>query len=279
MPRDRPRWAMFTRPVTKSGRSRTMDANSSMTMTSRGSGRAPPLVHEQLVVLDVFGAGRGQGVLAPGQLSRQRGQRPFDLVRVEVGHHADGVRQLHAVRERAAALVVDEDERHLIGPVGDRERGDDRLQQLGLPRPGGARDQRMRPVLPQVDAERPVIRLAHDGEGRPAAAPPASRDHRRRGRLDIEHVQEPSRIGQHRRLIAIADIPHRRDRPRQRQAPARKGSVGADLADDVGQRLLHAQPARFGHDDGLAFGGQQPLVGYPGTPRAPRRPGRRAGAG
>ena len=40
MPSDRPRWAMFTSPVTKSGRSRLIAANSSMTMTSRGSGRA-----------------------------------------------------------------------------------------------------------------------------------------------------------------------------------------------------------------------------------------------
>ncbi len=36
MPSDRPRWAMLTMPVTKSGSSRTIEANSSMTMTSRG---------------------------------------------------------------------------------------------------------------------------------------------------------------------------------------------------------------------------------------------------
>jgi len=38
MPSERPRWAMLTRPATKSGRSRTMEANSSMTISSRGSG-------------------------------------------------------------------------------------------------------------------------------------------------------------------------------------------------------------------------------------------------
>jgi len=36
MPSERPRWAMLTRPVTKSGSSATMLANSSMTSTSRG---------------------------------------------------------------------------------------------------------------------------------------------------------------------------------------------------------------------------------------------------
>lgn len=35
MPRERPRWAMLTSPETKSGSSRTIDANSSMTRTSR----------------------------------------------------------------------------------------------------------------------------------------------------------------------------------------------------------------------------------------------------
>ena len=36
MPSERPRWAMLTRPVTKSGRSRTIEANSSMTMQQPG---------------------------------------------------------------------------------------------------------------------------------------------------------------------------------------------------------------------------------------------------
>ena len=38
-PSERPRWAMPTSPVTKSGRSRASEANSSITITSRGSGR------------------------------------------------------------------------------------------------------------------------------------------------------------------------------------------------------------------------------------------------
>jgi hypothetical protein len=40
-PRERPRWAMPTSPVTKSGSSATSEANSSMISTSRGSGPSP----------------------------------------------------------------------------------------------------------------------------------------------------------------------------------------------------------------------------------------------
>ena len=40
MPSDRPRWATLTRPVTKSGSSRAIEANSSITMSSRGMGSA-----------------------------------------------------------------------------------------------------------------------------------------------------------------------------------------------------------------------------------------------
>jgi hypothetical protein len=41
MPSERPRWAMLTRPVTKSGSSRAIEANSSMTISRRGSLRLP----------------------------------------------------------------------------------------------------------------------------------------------------------------------------------------------------------------------------------------------
>ena len=155
--------------------------------------RSPP-VDEELVGLDVLGAGRGEDVLAPGQLGRQRYQRPLDLVRVQVGDHADGVRQPRALGERAAALVVDEHERHLVGPVRDGERGDDRLQQLRLPGAGRSRDQRVRPVLADVDAERPVVGLADDCQRGPAAAPPAARDPGGGRRLHPQHVQQPGGV-------------------------------------------------------------------------------------
>src|SRR6266508_3749841 len=75
-PRERPRWAMPLHPV----------------------------------VLDVLGAGVEQQLLAALQLGRQRRQRPLRQVTVQVGDHADGVRQARAVLEGAAALVVDQHE-------------------------------------------------------------------------------------------------------------------------------------------------------------------------
>ena len=93
-------------------------------------------------------------VLAAAQLGAERHQRPLDQVGVEVGDHADGVRQVRALLERAAALVVDQDEGHLVRPVGDGERGDEGLQQLGLAGAGGAGDQRVRAVADQVEGER-----------------------------------------------------------------------------------------------------------------------------
>ena len=61
--------------------------------------------------------------------------------------------------EGGAALVVDEHEGQGVRAVRDRERGDQRLQQLGLAGTGRARDQAVRPVAAQVDAERAVHRL------------------------------------------------------------------------------------------------------------------------
>ena len=98
------------------------------------------------VVLDVLGPRVQQHLLAPLELGAERVERPHGQVAVEVADHADGVRQPGAVLERAAALVVDEDERHRVGPVGHAEHRDDRLQQLGLPGAGGARDQAVRAV-------------------------------------------------------------------------------------------------------------------------------------
>ena len=89
--------------------------------------------------------------------------------------------QVVAVLERRTALVVDEHEVELVGPVADRERGDQGLQQLGL---AGARrtgDQAVRSVQPDVDAEDAVGRLAEHGLEwcAPCPASPASPSSRR----------------------------------------------------------------------------------------------------
>ena len=162
MPSDRPRWAMLTRPVTKSGSSATSEANSSMTMSSRGIGsrRSPAAARLRWsmgpVVLDVLGPDRAEQCSRRLQLGAERLQRPLGEVGVEVGDHADGVRQVDAVLERRAALVVDQHERHRVRPVADRERGDDRLQQLGLAGAGGAGDQAVRAVLLRSTTNVPV---------------------------------------------------------------------------------------------------------------------------
>ena len=125
MPSERPRCAMFTRPETNSGSSRASEANSSMTISSRGSvGSSGSATAGGLVVLQVLDTGIGEHPLTTGQLGAEGFQRPGHQLRVEVGDHPDGVRQAFALTERAAALVVDEHERHRVGPIGHRERGD-----------------------------------------------------------------------------------------------------------------------------------------------------------
>ena len=119
------------------------------------------------VVLDVLGVRVRQLVLATMQLGAERLERAGGQVAVEVGDHADGVRQVVAVLEGRAALVVDQHEVELVRPVADRERGDHRLQELGLAGARRTRDQAVRSVRPDVDAEdrrrwthrsRPVVR-------------------------------------------------------------------------------------------------------------------------
>ena len=241
-----------TRPVTKSGRSRTIDANSSITISSRGSGAAS----------------RGLAARPAGRCSPRCPWRPpparmcsrrvssadseasarSTRCGVEVGDHADGVRQLHAVLERAAALVVDEHERHRVRPVGDRQRGHDRLQQLGLAGAGGAGDQPVRAVAAQVDAERAVVGLADHGQRGPAAGArqraaiaPASAARgraRRAGRLDSGSPAPSSSS-----LMSLIGA-QAAGQPR-RTSPAADAASGRTAASMVGRaHLLHPQPVR-----------------------------------
>jgi hypothetical protein len=74
------------------------------------------------VVEDVLGAGRGQLGLPAAQFGAERDQRALHQVGVEVGDQADGVRQVGALGEGTAALVVDQHEGHLVRPVDHRQR-------------------------------------------------------------------------------------------------------------------------------------------------------------
>ena len=97
-----------------------------------------------------------QQLLAPPHLGVQAAQRPLGQAVVEIGHHADGVRQLGAGVERRPALVIDEHEREVVGAVARRQRHHERPQQLALAGPGRAGEERVRAVPDEIDVDDPV---------------------------------------------------------------------------------------------------------------------------
>ena len=121
------------------------------------------------VLLHVLGAPGLQDRLPPAELGGQRGERPFDERPVEVGDEPDRVGQPGTRPEGGPALVVDQDERQLVRSVGQRERGEQGLQQLALARPGGPGHQGMGAVTGQVDGENAVVALPEHRTGRPPA--------------------------------------------------------------------------------------------------------------
>ncbi len=194
---------------------------------------------------------------------------------VEVGDHADRVRQPDTVGEGAAALVVDEYERHFIRPVHDGERRNDRLQQLGLAGSGGAGDQPVRAVPAEVQRERAVEREAHWEGGATRADKPAS-GHRGRGWwLQADHVQEPG-CARDGRLVVPADIADRCQGAGEPCTPGRgpasrhhgvgiggqrgRDEIRADVTDDLGMHLHQAQPGAGFLGHGLTLLRQVPGV-------------------
>ena len=65
------------------------------------------------------------------------------------------MRQVDAVGEGGAALVVDEEERHPVGAVGGRHAEHPGLQELRLSGTGRAADEGVRALRAQVEMERP----------------------------------------------------------------------------------------------------------------------------
>ncbi len=110
------------------------------------------------------------------QLGLERAQRPLAEVVVEVGDHADGVRQPGALVEGAAALVVDEHEDEVVGADPRGHAGDEGAQQLALARAGGAADEPVRPVGHEVELDDTVLAAADRGAqgrvGEPERPPP-----------------------------------------------------------------------------------------------------------
>ena len=94
--------------------------------------------------------------LAALELRVQRDERALSEVLVEVGDEPDGVRQVDALLERRAALVVDQQEVQAARRMRERERCDEGLQELALPRAGRPGDEAVWPVAPKIDLEQPV---------------------------------------------------------------------------------------------------------------------------
>ena len=150
-PSERPRWATSTTPSTNSGTSFARAANSSTTMTRLGGASGSPARSSSS---RSFAFLRLQQLLPVVQLGPQRGQRAADQVRGEVGDQAHGVRQVDAVGERGAALVVDEEERHPVRAVRRGHAQHPGLQELALARAGGAADEGVRALRAEVEVER-----------------------------------------------------------------------------------------------------------------------------
>ncbi len=232
-------------------------------------GRVP--ARQVLVVLDVLGVGGGEDVLAPLQFRAQRFQGAFDKVCVEVGDHAHGVGEFDAVLEGGTALVVDEDERHVLGRIGDGERGHDGLEQLRLTRTGRTGDEPVRAVAPDVDAEGTVVRLTDDRHGGLSAHAPARRDAVAGRRLQLEHVEEPARRRECGVLGLTTDVAQGRQGPGQPSAPGGGDEIGPYVGPAAGAGLFDAQAQL----DGLLGG----LLSLPGTLVPGMEGGEAAGGG
>ena len=215
MPSERPRWATSTTPSTNSGTSPTSAANSSITMHERGRRLRIAAALELEQVLRLLA---GEQQLAVVQLGAEAGERAADEVRREVGDDADGVRQGGALRERRAALVVDEQERHPVRAVLRRHAEHPRLQELALARAGRPADERVRALGPQVEPERVAGRLADDrSERRPARRRRGSRSRCGRGWTRSAATGRPRPPGSRRARCraARASSPTAADRSRR----------------------------------------------------------------
>ena len=146
-PSDRPRWATSTTPSTNSGTSSTSAANSSTTMTRLGGRLRVPgrLQLEQVLGLLAVAAGaRGSAARRRSEVSARRTRCGLRSVT-----RPTRVRQVDAVGERRAALVVDEEERDPLRAVGRRH--------ARAPRSGGTRSCPA-PVVPPTSAWGPWVR-------------------------------------------------------------------------------------------------------------------------
>ena len=87
----------------------------------------------------------------------------------EIGDQPDDVGKRRQRSERRAALEVDEEQVEAIGCVAQRERGEDRLQQLALAGAGRPGDHSVRTVPAQPDRHWRARVVGPDGDGQPLA--------------------------------------------------------------------------------------------------------------
>ena len=190
---------------------------------------------------------RRRTTLPPADLGVEGVEGPAGEVGVEIGHQPDGVGQVGAGIEGAAALVVDEQERDRVRSVSEGERQDQRAQELALARAGRAADEDMGAIGHQIDGERLGRRAgarSADGDtqlGRHRrrslpGAPPAVDD---RGRCDgpgeVGRGETVGQAGRRRRELGVAVAGERRHpAPRGRQGHA----GGQDVTDHLRGRRL-----------------------------------------
>ncbi len=135
----------------------------------RGLGVLPLLELEEVLRLLAV-----EEVLAVVQLGAQARERASHEVRAQVGDEADAVRQVDAVGERGAALVVHEEERDAIGAVLRRHAEHPRLQELGLAGSRRAADERVRALRAEVERHRVGAALADERLQRAGPLQPGS---------------------------------------------------------------------------------------------------------
>ena len=219
----------------------------------RRVGLAARLVGDDVVEV----AGLAQHRLAALLLADQRRVHAVDQrqVALQVGDQAGHVREPRQLRERRAALVVDEHERELLGRVLGGQAGHQRAQQLALARAGRADEHAVRAHaalgrLLEVELEHVAVGRAADRHaqavGPPAALPIALQA--------AEHLAQAHRGAQPALAVAALGQLERRQRAGDRLAGAQVGLVEEHLGDR--RRVLAPQlpEAR------AALGHRQPRV-------------------
>ena len=161
-----------------------------------------------LVVGDVGVVARvAQHLLAAGHLPAQSLLHAVDEAQLalQVRDHGGHVGKLRHARECGAALEVDQHEVELIGRVGQRQRQDQRAQDLGLAGTGGAHEQAVgaHAVLSGLlDVQHHGGALRRDREGDPEPLPP--RPPSPVGvRVEVAHITQIEQGEQIRRALRV----------------------------------------------------------------------------